>query len=135
MEYWIFPVNPDLFDTRNAFRDLNTVHWQQGRIVSINIGDIAFIYESKPTKGIIMKTEVVSKNEYGSDIDVNRYSIGNNRFTAPWLKLKLISEFSSPIPLNLLNEHGLKGNIQTKRRLDYEIVSALNLLRMHVVIY
>ncbi|ATC61362.1 hypothetical protein [Pseudolactococcus raffinolactis] len=82
-----------------------------------------------------MKTEVVSKNEYGSDIDVNSYSIGNNRFTAPWLKLKLISEFSSPIPLNLLNEHRLRGNIQTKRRLDYEIVSALNLLRMHVVIY
>ena len=66
---------------------------------SVNVGDIIYIYESKPTAGIILKTEVIER-------DVTKYSIDDSQFwcieptlnpAGPWFTLKKINNIDGSV--------------------------------------
>ena len=78
---------------------LGTIHWIQGNNKSVNVGDIIYIYESKPTAGIILKTEVIER-------DVTKYSIDDSQFwcieptlnpAGPWFTLKKINNIDGSV--------------------------------------
>lgn len=74
MTTFIVPANRDKYDSITAFNALNTVHWVQHSNKSVSVGDIIYIYESKPTQAIILKTKVVSRDVYEYHIDDSKYS-------------------------------------------------------------
>ena len=93
MKSFVIPANPKIYRAKEAFDTLGTIHWTQGKNKSVNVGDIIYIYETKPTAGIILKTEVV-------DRDVTKYSIDDSQFwcieptlnpAGPWFTLKKIN--------------------------------------------
>ena len=103
MSTFILPSSPNIYDAKNAFNDLHTIHWVQHNNKSVSIGDIIYIYESKPTQRIILKTQVIGRDIYSYHIDDSKYS--------------------TCISLKDLHELGLKGNIQSLRRLDDDMAN------------
>lgn len=127
MTYFIIPANPTMYNARDAFRNLGTLLWQQGRNKSVKVGDIAFIYESVTSQSIIFKTVVTEINKYDNYIEDEAYVVGNNKFNPPWMELKAVKEYKNPITLKQLRDAGLLGNIQEIRSLSTDIVDKLNL--------
>ncbi len=87
---------------------------------SVSIGDIIYIYESKPTQRIILKTHVIGRDIYSYHIDDSKYSTSGIDFSSkgPWLTLRLIVQnIDTCISLKDLHELGLKGNFQSLRRI------------------
>ena len=120
MKSFVIPANPKIYRAKEAFDTLGTIHWTQGKNKSVNVGDIIYIYETKPTAGIILKTEVV-------DRDVTKYSIDDSQFwcieptlnpAGPWFTLKKINNIDPICSFLELKNHGLKGYIQSLRQLD-----------------
>lgn len=130
MSTFILPSNPNTYDAQNAFTDLHTIHWVQHNNKSVSIGDIVYIYESKPTQRIILKTQVIGRDIDSYHIDDSKYSTSGIDFSSkgPWLTLRLIQNIDTRISLQDLHELGLKGNIQSLRRLDDNIANALDFL-------
>ena len=130
MSTFILPSNPNTYDAQHAFNDLHTIHWVQHNNKSVSVGDTIYIYESKPTQRIILKTEVVGRDIDSYHIDDSKYSTSGIDFSSkgPWLTLRLIKNIDTCISLQDLHELGLKGNIQSLRRLDDDIANALDLL-------
>lgn len=130
MSTFILPSNPNIYDAKNAFNDLHTIHWVQHNNKSVSIGDIIYIYESKPTQRIILKTQVIGRDIYSYHIDDSKYSASDIDFSSkgPWLTLRLIENIDTCISLKDLHELGLKGNIQSLRRLDDDMANALDFL-------
>ena len=61
MRYWIIPANPKLYRIADAIRDLNgVIDWRQYN--NFEVGDIVYIYCSKPISQIIYKMEVIATN-------------------------------------------------------------------------
>lgn len=128
MNYWIIPSNPKFYNTKDAFKDLKVVQWQQGRTKSIEIGDIIFIYEGGENQSIIIKSKVIDKDVERHFIDDEPYYVGQQTFNAPWMTLLLIKKYpDNLITFDSLKAVGVKGNIQSPRRIDQKIITHLNL--------
>lgn len=130
MSSFILPSNIKKYDAINAFNDLNKVHWTQHNNKSLKIGDTVYIYESKPTQRIILKTKVIDRDVYKYHIDDFKYSKSDTDFSTmrPWFTLQLIENITTNISFNDLKKMGLKGNIQSLRKLDSYIAQAIELL-------
>lgn len=130
MTTFIIPANRDKYDSITAFNALNTVHWVQHSNKSVSVGDIIYIYESKPTQAIILKTKVVARDVYEYHIDDSKYSESEVDFSAkgPWFSLQLTENINNPISLDDLHKLGIKGNIQSLRRIDETIADNLDLI-------
>ena len=118
-KYWLIPNNPNRYDSINAFKDLKEIDWGNQANNKFEIGDIAYIYVSKPIQSIAIKTEVVK-------IDIPRDKILNNdkkyfinhgldNFRESFVRLKFL-EFTNQDNLSLQNlqENGLKQAPQSK---------------------
>lgn len=129
MNYFVMPANPEIYDSRSAFNSLGKLHWIQGRNKSVRVGDIIYIYEGLPTSSIILKTEVLErdvveyviedKKFYFNEEDRDRNKIG------PWFILKKLKDIDPMFTLENMRELGLKGNIQSLRSLDKNIVNMI----------
>lgn len=57
---WLIPANPNYYDIINAFAYDDTIIWKQSS--DINVGDIVYIYVTKPYSKILYKTLAVEVN-------------------------------------------------------------------------
>lgn len=115
MKYWIIPANPLRYNLADALKNLKgTIDWRQHN--NFEIGDIVYIYCSKPISQIIYKMEVIATNitreytiadqEYWNTPSEFKASLINNRF----YRISLLNENDTEkLTLNDLLNHGLKG--------------------------
>ena len=115
MKYWIIPANPLRYNLADALNNLKgTIDWRQHN--NFEIGDIVYIYCSKPISQIIYKMEVIATNitreytiadqEYWNTPSEFKTSLINNRF----YRISLLNENDTEkLTLNDLLNHGLKG--------------------------
>lgn len=115
MRYWIIPANPKLYRIADAIRDLNgVIDWRQHN--NFEVGDIVYIYCSKPISQIIYKMEVIATNisreytiadqQYWRTPSEFKTSLNNNRF----YRISLLAENGTDkLTLDDLYNHGLNG--------------------------
>ena len=115
MRHWIIPANPRIYKLDNALRDLNgVIDWRQYN--NFEIGDIVFIYCSKPISQIIYQMEVIATNitseytiadqEYWNSPSHFKISLYKNRF----FRISLMAENKTDkLTLNDILNHGLNG--------------------------
>ena len=60
MNYWIIPANPNRYRLAEVLRDMQSVDWRQHN--NFEVGDIVFIYNSRPDSQILYKMEVIAVN-------------------------------------------------------------------------
>ena len=124
MSTFVMPSNRNKYDATSAFNNLLTVLWSQKNNKSVNIGDIIYIYESKPQQRLVLKTRVIDRDVTKNYIDDSQYAAESTSFgkKGPWFTLRLVENINIEINLQDLRDWGLKGNIQSLRRLNDDIV-------------
>lgn len=129
MTNYIIPSNPSNYKVIQAFQELNIINWVQHKNSNkgVVIGDIFYIYSSAPDKRLIVKAEVIDKDLLVSDIDDRKYVISDEYTTDgdKWFKLRLLNVINSNVTSDDLKEFGLKGNVQSLRKLDDSIVKRI----------
>lgn len=116
---WIFPSNNHDYNVIRAFQELLEIDWRQR--VDLKIGDIIYIYCTKPYQRIMFKTVVTKLNIAHTDtIDDTAY--WSNDFSAEnyqynFARLKLVKAFDTGLlSLSNLMAHGLKSAPQSALR-------------------
>lgn len=114
MNYWIIPANPQRYRLADAVQELPFVDWRQHN--NFEVGDIVYIYNSRPDSQILYKMEVTAVNLTANETVVDRQywanpmefetSIMHNRF---FRMVPLAENDSDKLTLEDLLEHGLKG--------------------------
>lgn len=126
MTCWIGPYNPNYYDVRGALDQFNNeVDWTKR--INIEIGDIFYIYESKTSKRIIAKLEVIDnkvtdKNRLEDDVfwkeEVKISKTG-------YFRMKLIIMFDEGMDRVWLQNNGLKSNLQSPERINPELLRSI----------
>ena len=114
MNYWIIPANPNRYRLAEVLRDMQSVDWRQHN--NFEVGNIVFIYNSRPDSQILYKMEVIAVNltvdQTAADrqywVNPSEYdsSILHNRF---FRMIPLAENEGEKLTLDDLLEHGLKG--------------------------
>ena len=105
---WIIPANPKVYDIVSDFKKSDIMTWKHQN--SMELGDIIYIYMTKPMGYIKYKCQI---------IDIN-----NNIMT-----IKLIKEFDDNLlTLDLFNNYGLKS-VRSPRRIPDKLNSFLEKIR------
>lgn len=52
---WVISANPEIYDSINAFRDLNTIDWKQAEHISFKTGDFVYVYVSRSVGALKFK--------------------------------------------------------------------------------
>lgn len=114
MNYWIIPANPNRYRLAEVFRDMQSVDWRQHN--NFEVGDLVFIYNSRPDSQILYKMEVIAVNLTADQTVADRQywvnpsefdsSILHNRF---FRMIPLAENEGEKLTLDDLLEHGLKG--------------------------
>lgn len=130
MNYWIIPANPNKYRLAKVLQDMQSVDWRQRN--HIQVGDIVYIYNSRPDSQILYKMEVIAVDltsnetmadrEYWvnpSDFDI---SLNLNRF---FRMILLAENETDKLTLADLLEHGLKGVPQAALKVKEPLLSYL----------
>lgn len=114
MNYWIIPANPKRYRLADVIRELPYVDWKQHN--NFEIGDIVYIYNSRPDSQILYKMEVIAVNLKTDETTADRQywathtefedSHIHNRF---FRMIPLAENEDEKLTLDDLLEHGLKG--------------------------
>ena len=105
---WIIPANPKVYDIISDFKKSDIMTWNHQS--SMELGDIIYIYMTKPMGYIKYKCQIIDINE---DI----------------MTIKLIKEFDDNLlTLDLLNNYGLKS-VRSPRRIPDKLNSFLETIR------
>ena len=107
MKEWIMSANPDIYDHRAAFEKQGYIDWKQTR--NFEIGDIVYIYCTRPVSSIRYKT-VVEKINQKPYIDAFwKKEISTNELGDKCMRLVLVATSSrDELSLPNLRQHGLK---------------------------
>ena len=127
MASWIVPCNLSHYDVDGAFANLPCVTWKQTRKVCV--GDIVYIYVGKPISAIKYKAQAVAVDQTARNYDDSAFAIIPAKYTDNdmFMDLKLLRTYDdAALPLALLHENGVKGNIMGARRVDDAVVSFLD---------
>ena len=111
MENWILSANPNYFDHAGAFRECGFIDWKQTR--NYAIGDVVYVYVTKPFSRIRYKTEVVCTGlTVDETCDFSKFwvvSQPNHDTKSKFVRLKLLQEYEDDrLSLESLNDHGLE---------------------------
>lgn len=131
MNYWIIPANPNRYKLADVLRDMECVDWRQHN--NFEIGDIVFIYNSKPDSQILYKMEVIAVNLTGNETTADRQywinpseydtSMMHNRF----FRMRILVENNTDkLTLHDLYEHGLKGAPQGALKVKEPLLSYIH---------
>ena len=105
---WIIPANPKVYDIVSDFKKSDIMTWNHQS--SMELGDIIYIYMTKPMGYIKYKCQII-------DIDDNIMTI------------KLIQKFDDNLlTFDLLNNYGLKS-VRSPRRIPDKLNSFLETIR------
>ncbi len=119
MNFWILPSNEEKFHLNDCLKEYRMVDWRQHN--KFEVGDVVFIYNSKPLHRITHEMQVVRvdvpSNEYLNDrkywVDAKDCEEGlkNNCFVR--LQLVAVAPETNRLDLDRLRSKGLKGNLQS----------------------
>ena len=127
MTYWIIPFNPNYFRLADCLREQGYVEWTQR--YKYQIGDIVFIYSSKPDSKLLYKMQVTATNLSANECaDDRKYLLKPSEVAANvdiplgFRMTPLAENTSDKLTLNDLLEHGLKwvpqGGLKVKELFD-----------------
>ena len=124
MAAWIIPCNPKLFDVFGAFEKLGYVDWHQST-PGIEKGDMVFIYVGKPVQAVALRciaTEVMIPDDEADHSDAEFEKETSLETGSYYMHLKL-DKWIPPgtITFDKMQKSGLKGNIQSPRRVPDEL--------------
>ena len=132
MKKWIIPSNIKRYDVISAYNKLDVIDWTQ-RIKTIEVGDMVYVYVSAPVSAIKYCCEVIAKNLTSDTtelIDDSEFIVGDDfdvKESSEHMRLKKICEFADDeIPFSVMQEYGVKGNIQSARSLPKELEQYIN---------
>ena len=127
MNNWIIPSNSSKFDiSRFLSKHNNHVDWKQS--ASFEVGDVVYIYCTKPAMRIRYKMNVIAtdipsseakidKNYWGDVVELKK-GLEKNRY----FRLELISETNSDLlTMDELHRQGVKGYFYGPRTIDREL--------------
>lgn len=119
MKYWIVPSNDRIFRIGDALKAQDgLVYWRSDRF---SVGDIVFLYKTKPEQRIRYKMEVVEvkltyyeiQDQEAFWADKDTYFSGIVTF---YSRFKLLEEYEDEVlSLHYLHEHGFSGVPQSVR--------------------
>ncbi len=129
MNNWIVPSNSSKFNlARFLSLHNNVVDWKQTS--NFEIGDVVYIYCTKPQMRIRYKMEVIavdipfSKSLKDKSCWKDEAEFKNGMETNRYFRMKLISEtFSDKLTMDELHSIGVKGWIQSPRKIEKEVVT------------
>lgn len=129
INYWLVPNNPTKYDAIKAFEELNIIDWGNGADNKIEIGDIIYVYSSKPIQAITLKAKVIEinideKNLLNNDKSYNNFNNSNNiDIEKKYFRLKLLNFTNKEnLTLDKLKNNGLKSPPQGKQKLKDKIL-------------
>ena len=118
MKYWIVPSNSKLFRMEAALRANNGfIDW---RVKNVSVGDIVFMYKTMPDGCIKYMMEVV-KTEFTIEEALDQKAFWEdwtkyNGGLGVYARFKLVDDLDEKrLNIFALRQHGINGNIQTKR--------------------
>lgn len=126
MTYWIIPFNPNYFRLADCLKEQGYVEWTQR--YKYQIGDIVFIYSSKPDSKLLYKMEVTATNLSANECaDDRKYLLktsevdANTDIPLGFRMIPLAENTSDKLTLDDLLGHGLKwvpqGGLKVKEPL------------------
>lgn len=122
---WIIPSNSKIFEPHEAFKKRGYIDWRQN--VKFSLGDIVYIYCTKPFMKVMFKTIVEKINMKFEDItddrefwvDIEQYKESKN---GEYSRLKLLQIVDTEeLGLKMLIQNGLKGAPQGPARISEQI--------------
>ena len=122
MAEWKVPCNPKFYKVDDAFKALKKLDWKQASN-KMKIGDIVYIYVSKPVMAIRYKCKINKVDLKEIEIDDSAFVInGDSYSTYPiHMELEFLQEYTDELTMKILSQHGIKGNIQGVRRVIGEL--------------
>ena len=124
--YWICAANAKFFDHVGAFEKNGMIDWgQDNHFSKAKVGDIVFLYSSRPEKKVkykcvisakdIKKEEKIQDTEFWADPTIDQ------NYTGLYVRFQLVKESNDErLALSNLLTKGLKGAPQGAFRLDDE---------------
>lgn len=129
MEKWILSANSNYFDHVAAFRSLGYIDWKQTR--NYSVGDIVYVYVTKPMSKIQFKTRVSIAGMTADEIsDLTKYWIKGEpekKIIQRYARLELLKEFNDDrLSFEELQKHGLLYAPQSPCKVKKELQDYLN---------
>ena len=123
MSYWIMSANPSFYDHGGAIQKYGYIYWKQTRRFAI--GDIVFLYCTKPYSKIMFMTRVedidIGEPKEGLEFWKKKAPSSNN---ARYMRLALISAVDDDcLSFSELSLHGLVYPPQGPMHLDDDLVN------------
>ena len=121
--YWLISSNDSIFRLEDCLNESQYVNWQSS--FSPKVGDVVFIYRTKPTQRVCYMMEVVAINiPYRKTINDIKYwgekhsPKGETNLDEPYHRLKVLGKANSMLlHLDELKKLGLKGVPQGPRKI------------------
>lgn len=118
MNYWILPCNKKYYDIDGALKQQGFVEWHQTN-AKVQVGDIIYLYITKPSCEIQYKCEVVSINNPACGEKDKEFSLGlNYSHYNRYMTLKPVKQYLTPTTFTQLVELGFSGTVRCIRHLD-----------------
>lgn len=123
MQKWLIPSNPTIYDSAASFEKNGFIDWRQNNN-KYEVGDIIYLYSSRIEKKVMFKaivekidippSEVIHDKEFWLDLD--EY---NKSHAGKYFRIRLLEQTDrKELSYEYLKLNGLKGTIQSPRRLD-----------------
>ena len=126
--YWLISANSKIYDHASSFAHYKSIDWHQGNI-KYNIGDIIYIYCSRPYKRIRYKCIVSKINlDFHDTRDDYKYWINKEQYDKSvghkFFNMELLDEIDTDkLDLYHLKDNGLKQAPQTPMRLKGDLLA------------
>ncbi len=126
---WLISANNKMYDHAGAFNEFGYIDWRQK--ANYKVGDIVYIYATKPYMKIMFKTVVEKIDMVFEEItddktywyDINEYE---QSLSGKYARLKLIEKIDNAnLSLYKLKEHGLKSAPQGPMKVKEELATYL----------
>lgn len=98
MAEWIVPCNPKFYKVDDAFKTLKKLDWKQASN-KMKIGDIVYIYVSKPVMAIRYKCKINKVDLKEIEIDDSAFVVnGDPYYTYPiHMELEFLQEYTDEL--------------------------------------
>ena len=125
MTSWLTSCNPDIYNIKEAFKNLKEVDWRQH--TNVEVGDSIYIYISKPVQAVAYKCIVLEVNKLQEDQSDKFYRLKESTLKNHdrYMRLRLEKTFNPPIPKVILTENGVT-NFQSTTKLSTDLVNIIN---------
>ncbi|NFU40199.1 HNH endonuclease [Clostridium sporogenes] len=122
---WIISSNSKIFQLTEAFKKREYIDWRQK--VKFNIGDIVYIYCTKPLKKVMFKTIVDKVNiDFEDMTDDKEFWVNKQEYeereNCKYSRLRLLKNIDTKkLELDILMKNGLKAAPQGPDRIDGQL--------------